>query len=316
MFLQGDVTGALRVVSCRALGRPAFTPSPSVLPSPTPSPPSSSSAPLGSSSVAASSIVVSRSRATHDALPANDVRGVGVHAERDARAISGTPTTPSRIDDVADTVRRNVIVDAEAEQAGHVATTTLSPCRLHGVEAVGAAAEVDAAGDSGAPTASRAPFPAVLAQEADGPPQAPCASSVNGFLCPAIPLIVLLLLLLIWRILWEEACAEAVSCQAMASASVWVQVDSLVPTVRGEVLTSWAAVPAARHRSVRPAAEGCLSVSGMEAHADSVWHTRLDDPMSSTPAVRGAAGCDTTRGSGISAPSGPIGPGGGQVQAA
>ncbi len=180
---------------------------------------------------------------------------------------------------------------------------------------MGAAAEVEAAGRSAAPTASRVPLPDELLQEAGVTPQAPCASSVNDFLWLAIHLI-LLLVLLTWRLLGDDACAEAVTRQELKSASMRVQVDSLVPTARDGAPMSRAAVPAARHSSARLAAKGCLPEPGVEAHPDVVGCKRLNDPMSSTPVARGAAGCDTTRGSGINAPSGPAGPGGGESQAA
>ncbi len=315
VILQSVVNCALHVETSCALGRPAFIFSHPVLPSPTPSPSTSAPAPLGSSRVAASYIVVKRSPATPDALIVNVVRDVGVHAEREARAVSGTPTSPSRIDHVAATVRRSVVVVAKAERKESVATTTLPPCVVHGVEAVGAAAEVEAAGESAAPTASRAPIPAHPAQEAAIPPQACRASSVNGGLSVAI-LLILLLLLLTWRILWEDAPAEAVKWQANARASMWVQAGSLVPTARGGEPRSWAAVPAAQHRSVRRTAGGCLQVPCVEARPDLVGRTQLGDPLCSSPAARGATGCDTTRGSGIIAPSGPVGPGGGESQAA
>ncbi len=120
--------GALQVVSISALGRPAFSPSHPVPPSPTPLHPFPAPLPVRSSCVAASKSVVSRVPATHGAMHVNVVRDVGVHAEREARVTSGTPTSPSRVDQVSVTVHRNVVVVAKAARDGSVATTTLTPC--------------------------------------------------------------------------------------------------------------------------------------------------------------------------------------------
>ncbi len=257
----------LQVVTSRALGRPAYSPSRPAPPSPSPAHPSPAPPPVGSSCVAASNIVVSTNHATHGALHVNVVRDVVVHAERDARAISGTPTSPSRIDQVSITVRCNVVVVAEAERERDVATTTLVPCLEQGVEAVGAAAEVEAAGISAAPTASRVPFPGVLLQEAGSPPQAPHASSIPHL--TLFILCILLLVLLAWRLLGDEAFAEAMNWQVMWT-SMRAQVGSLVPVARGGAPMSRAAVPAARQSSARAAAEGRPPEPSVEAHPDSV----------------------------------------------
>ncbi len=79
---------------------------------------------------------------------------------------------------------------------------------------------------------------------------------------------------------------------------------------------SWAVVPAARGRSAMAATAGGHPKPRVEAHPDAIGSSSSSDPVTSTPAVRGASGCDTTRGSSISALGGPEGLSGGGSQAA
>ncbi len=203
----------------RALGLPACPPSrplPPRHPRPTPAPTSPS---LGSSCVAAGSNDDSTSPATHGALCANVVWDVGVLAELDARQTSGTPTSPSRIGRISIAVQGKVVVVAEAARVLNDATTTLPPLLVLGVEAVGAAAEIEAAGVSAAPTASRGPIPGDQMQEADSPPQAPHASFMP-FSLKLAAFCFLLLVLLSSRLLGDEACAEAVRLQVTSNSSM------------------------------------------------------------------------------------------------
>jgi hypothetical protein len=113
----------------------------------------------------------------------------------------------------------NVVVVAEAARVLDVATTTLPPLHVLGVEAVGAAAKFEAASGSAASTASRAPFPGDLLLETGCTPQAPHASSMS---CgPRLAaLCILLLVLLTLRLLGDEACAAAVKLQAKSRSSL------------------------------------------------------------------------------------------------